>query len=212
MPSLTIADALRYFFSPFAILFFFYIVEPNSAKDFEAKFQFLGIASALVAGSSIYFLYRYYVYDGLIAWLHDCFWENNPRNFIIERYGLRPRHWRSTRTATRLYYLTVTDHFAQPARPVRASGIHMLYQMGLCAFFFAIYSMLFKGATEIIGFAVVAVVFLLAAFGLDGRFEEEEALLLQDKLDQLDAAAKKLGLRRTECVLQAPEKPLPKLI
>ena len=79
MPSVTIADALRYFFSRFAILSFFYIVEPDIAKGLQEKFQFVGSVSALVAGSSLYFLYRYYVYDGPILWAHDCFRRENYR-------------------------------------------------------------------------------------------------------------------------------------
>jgi hypothetical protein len=194
MPSVTIADALRYFFAPFAIFFFLNIVEPDIAERVQNKFQILGTVSALVAGSSLYFLYRYFVYDGIVLWVRDCFQKMNYRIFIAQRFGL-PRYRRSsTQTALRAFSLVGDDRLSQPARVVRASGIHLLYQTGLYALGFAGYALFYKGRWETISLALIAVLFLWAAFGLDARFEDEELLLLQDKIDKLDEAAKKLGL------------------
>jgi hypothetical protein len=71
----------------------------------------------------------------------------------------------------------------------------MLYQTGLWAALFAAYALV-KGRWEAQPLIVIAAVFPLAAVGLDARFEDEELLLLQDKLDKLDEAAKKFGLAK----------------
>jgi len=190
MPTFSLADALRYFFSSFAILFFLAVAEPDVVKRLQEQFSVVGTVAALVTGTSLYFLYRYYVYDWLILWLHDYFRKRNYRTFISDRYKL-PRYKLSTTiTANRVYAFAAEDHFGHPARPIRAAGVHMLYQVGLWAIPFAVYAAFYKDWREIVFFCAVTVIFLGAAFGLDARFEDEELLLLQDRLDKLDKAAK----------------------
>ena len=72
MPQLSLPDALRYFFSPFAIYFYYLLYDPAAAKELAKDIGVLGSIAALVTGTAIYYLYRYLIYDDFILSLYDA--------------------------------------------------------------------------------------------------------------------------------------------
>jgi len=65
MPQLSLPEALRYFFSPFVIGFYFCLYDPATAKVLIKDFGFIPAIASLVAGITIYYVYRYCIYDEL---------------------------------------------------------------------------------------------------------------------------------------------------
>jgi hypothetical protein len=147
MPQLTLPEALRYFFSPFVIVFYFCLVLPETAQRIAKDFGAIPTAAAIVAGVTIYYVYRYCLYNCLILPLYDKYREwrgpDNQRLFIMKRYGLSRNFIYSTVTANRvLHELSDKEEYSaamtKRGRPIRASGVHLLYQSGIFAFFFSI--------------------------------------------------------------------------
>jgi hypothetical protein len=92
MPQLTLPETLRYFFSPFVVAFYFCLFSPEMAKSLSKDFGLVPIIAALVAGVTIYYIYRYCFYNDLILSLYDKWRErrgtDNHRLFIMKRYSV----------------------------------------------------------------------------------------------------------------------------
>ena len=122
MPTLTFADALRYFFAPFLLYFYFAFYDLDRALCLQQRVGVLGAISFLVAGSVIYFVYRYLIYEWIILWLYDIARVRTYRRDFAIRYGIKNgRHWlpRHTIRAKRLFQLVVIEN------PQRFTGASM---------------------------------------------------------------------------------------
>lgn len=86
MPTLSLPEAVRYFFAPFVIYFYFWICNPVQAEGWLKDLSALGQVSGLVSGCVIYFLYRHYIYDNFILWLYDISQEQNYRIYFQKNY------------------------------------------------------------------------------------------------------------------------------
>jgi hypothetical protein len=98
----------------------------------------------------------------------------------------------------RVYTLIAPDHYEQETRQIRAAGVHLIYQTALWAIPFAIYASWTGSAWQIVIFWSITIIFLWAAFGLDARFEDEELLLLKNRLKKLDESAKLFELSKKD--------------
>jgi hypothetical protein len=198
VPQITLADALRYFFSPAAFYFYLCMYDINIATKWQQQLSVAGTVAGLVFGSVVYFLYRFYIYDTLIIWLHMRFRKINVRYFIQDRYALaeKPRSFRAVRRAQKLYYNFDDDRLKQPNRLLRGGSIHLLYQAGLLALPFFALAIWNKGLLEISFFGGCAIILLVAATGMDFRYEDEELMIVKTALDKLDQAAEVAGYRK----------------
>ena len=195
MPGLTLADALRYFFAPFVLVFYLTIYDAELTTTLQQKLGTVGVVAFLVAGSVIYFLYRYLLYDWLILWLHDNLRTQTYRRYLGERYAFcHGKTWcpACTVRALRLYHQVQNPDAKARSEtaPVRASGIHLLYQGGLIAIPFIPFS---KSALQLMIFVSAALFLLLGAVLADKNYEEEELLQLKKNPDAMDRAAAMFG-------------------
>jgi len=204
MPQLTLPDALRYFFSPFVIVFYFCLFSPETVKSLAKDFGLIPTIAALVAGVTIYYVYRYCLYDYLILSLYDKWRErrgtDNHRLFILKRYGIPPYFISSTRTANRvLHELSDNEACSNPMakrqRPIRASGVHLLYQSGIFALIFSVLAAANYEWRLTAVFLAFCGFQLFAAVRMDFEYEDEEAILIRSMLNLLDEAATKLNLK-----------------
>ena len=198
MPSLSLADALRYFFAPCVLVFYLTVYDAELAANLQQRFGTIGTIAFLVAGSVFYFLYRYLLYDCLILWLHDWLRTQTYRRYLGERYSLcNGRVWCPVCTlrALRLYHQVQFPN--QKARSdtasVRASGVHLLYQAGLLAIPFILFA---KSGSQLMLFVSMALILFLAAVRADASYEEEELLHLKKFPDETDRAAAMFGYAR----------------
>ena len=201
MPRLNLADGFRYFFSPIIFISYLFLYNGNSLNLPQERLVNVGVLAAIIlaAGAIFYLLYRFFLYDSIILWLHDVFRRKNYRIYIQSQYAFpRSKYWpSSTRLARKIFVSVIDDHFNKPPRRIRAAGIHLLYQAGLLAIPFLILSILYKSQTEIALFGLIAFTFVCAAVGLDMQFEEEELMLLK-RMDKrkLDSAARRFGIEK----------------
>jgi hypothetical protein len=199
MPRLNLADALRYFFSPIAFVCYLLAYDSNLVARSREHVNFLGTVVVIASGVLIYLLYRFFLYDGIILWLHDVFRKSNYRIYIQSRYMFPKSKFSpaSTRLASKIFGLVNPNHFGQPIRKVRAAAIHFLYQAGLLVAPFLVLSIAYKGFSEILLFSALFIVLLWAAVGFDMRFEDEELVLLKQlPKGKLDRIAKEFGLEK----------------
>lgn len=201
MPKLTLPEALRYFFSSFVIMFYFCIYDPYRAKLLIRDFGPLPAVAALVAGVSVYYVYRYTIYDDLIMPLYDSWRRNeNHRLLIIRRYNI-PRHFfSSTRIANKVLHELADDKDYIAAmegrqRPMRSGGVHLLFQSAIWALVFGIISLANCDWTLPIIFISLGAVQIYTAVRMDMGYEDEEFLVLSSMLETLDKAAAKFGFR-----------------
>lgn len=191
LSQITLADALRYFFSPIVLYSYFCVYDLESATGLQQQLAFFGTIAALVSGTLIYFLYRFYLYNGFIRWLHDLLRKTNYRNFIRQRYKLPKRLPWMKNTALEIYHNLDDERLNHPSFRLRASTIHLLYQAGLLAIPFCFYT--FHKGWKFEFFVWSALLLLVAAIGMDIHYEDEELDILKTALDKLDQAAEKLG-------------------
>jgi hypothetical protein len=201
MPQLTLIDALRYFFAPCVLFSYFVFYDRSYVVDLNKDFVGVGTVAFLVAGTIIYFVYRYLIYDPIILWLHDVFRKNSWRRFFGDRYILTNGNWWTptcTLRALRLYYeMSIGENkFQSEPLRVRASAIHLLYQAGLLAIPFFLFSACNGSNLQRIFFGGVSFIFLITAILADKNYEEQEYVFLKSKIVELDPAANRLGLEK----------------
>jgi hypothetical protein len=203
MPQLTLPEALRYFFSPFVIVFYFYLLSPELAKNLAKDFGLIPIVAALVAGVAIYYVYRYWLYNDVILPLYDKWRErrgiDNHRLFIMKRYGIIRSFISSTRSANRIVSeLSDNEDYSKAMgrrqRPIRASGIHLLYQSGILALIFSVVAASLHEWMKAVVFVTFCAIQLFTAAKMDFEYEDEELILIRSMLKLLDEAAAKFGL------------------
>jgi hypothetical protein len=167
--------------------------------------------AALVAGVTIYYIYRYCLYNDLILSLYDKWREwrgvDNHRLFVMKRYKVPQNFICSTRTANRiLHELSDNEAYSKAmekrGRPIRASGVHLLYQSGILALIFSGLAATNHEWRIVAIFLVFCGAQLYTAARMDFEFEDEELVLIRSMLGLLDEAAKKLNFR-TESAEQA---------
>jgi hypothetical protein len=203
MPQISLPEAQRYFFSPFIIAFCFCVYDPSSAKTLLKDFGIIPAVAALVAGVTIYYFYRFCIYNDLIMSFYDCLRRNeNHRLFIMRRYNIPLKFIYSTRKANRILHElsdddTYSSAMAKRQRPMRAGGVHLLYQSAICAFAFGAFSIIKSEWPLATVFFLMAFVQIYTAARMDFEYEEEELLLVQSMQPQLDKAAAKLKLAPT---------------
>jgi|ERR1019366_5785758 hypothetical protein len=204
IPQLTLPEALRYFFSPFVIVFYFCLLSPETVKSLAKDFGLIPTIAAVVAGVTIYYVYRYCLYNDLILPLYDRWRErrgiDNHRLFIMKRYNIPRNSISSTRTANRiLHELSDNEEYsnamAKRQRPMRASGVHLLYQSGIFAFIFSVLAATYHERWVAAVLLVFCGLQLFTAARIDFEYENEELILIRTMLKLLDEAAAKLNLR-----------------
>ena len=212
MPQLTLPDALRYFFAPFVICFCYFVYDPKSAETYARNFGPLGPISFLVAGSTLYYVYRALIYDAVILLVYDRVRKKTHRAILIKRYDIPvgPIGVEATRVAARILHrmtdnASFSDALQKRNRPMRAAGIHMLYQAGTCAFFFLLlsiaaaaqkHSTLAHSVEKAALFGVLFLILLGTAIKMDIEFEDEMVLLVESLPNVADEAASALGIRK----------------
>jgi hypothetical protein len=77
MPRLNLADAFRYFFSPIVFLAYLSACDLDWYKNWHENLNIVGTAAIIASGALVYLLYRFFLYDGAILWLHDIFRKSN---------------------------------------------------------------------------------------------------------------------------------------
>jgi hypothetical protein len=196
MPKLTLPEALRYFFPPFVIFFYYSILDASSAKELVKSFGLVGSVASLVAGIVIYYVYRYVICDDIILSLYDFLRKDNQRKFIKNRYKIH-----STRTANRILHqlsdeIPYKNFTTTRGRPMRSAGVHLLYQAALCDLpFICIAAYQAKFGTSLI-FALIGASLTYTAIRMDNDYENEELLLVKSIPDLVDKAASTLGIER----------------
>ena len=198
MPQLSLSDALRYFFAPFALFFYMAVYDKTLVSGIQTSFGPIGLIAFLVTGSAIYFVYRYLIYDYIILWLKDIFEKDNYRRYLGRQYKLQfERLWLPITSirAQKLYaYISYSNEKLQKdAMRIRAAGIHMLYQAGLLSLPFLVVSFLHKSYSLAALFSTFSFVFVFTAALADRYYEEEELLFLKISSKQSDEAAKLFG-------------------
>jgi hypothetical protein len=207
MPSLTLNDALRYFFAPFVLFFYLAVYDKCEAKLLQESFGTTGVISFAVTGSVLYFVYRYLIYNPIIQWCHDILRRETYRRFLGQNYKIcRGKYWSPSCTirATKLYtQISLSDERlrVETAR-IRASGIHLLYQAGLFAIPFMVFSA-DKSLARCSFFAASAVILFITAAIADMSFEDEELMVLKSAPDAMDKGAKILGYVKNEAKLSS---------
>ena len=199
MPQFALADALRYFFSPIVLLFYVFVFDSKFGGDLLDKLGLAGSLAFLVAGGVIYFVYRYLIFDHLIKWLHDRFRAQTYRTWFQENVEIsldgtrRPSH---SARAERLYQ--AVGHRAQNPNEddaiVRYSGIHLLYQCGILALPFIVFSAISLNPLKAIIFVVIAAMMLGTAVIQDIREEEDELSFFLSIKNEVRDAAKRLRI------------------
>lgn len=197
MPQLSLADALRYFFAPFVLYSYYFFLLPEQAGELAKDLGALGSISALVSGSVLYYVYRYFVYDVIILPLYDRLRTENHRIFLMRRHPCI----HSTRLATRVVQQMTDDEAVREAleirnRPIRAAGIHLLYQGSLYAIPFVVYGLSLGSYCRATILVATSAVLLATAIRMDNAYEDEMLMVVKAHLDKADGAAKLLGLSK----------------
>jgi hypothetical protein len=198
-PQLTLADALRYFFSPFLLYCYFSLYSQEDAIWLADKFGFAGMVAFLVAGCTIYFVYRFLIFNYVIKWLHDVFRTNTYRRFLQTKYKISPSRrwypWHTARAERLLLAIKLDEASLQhTSTAVRYSGIHLLYQAGILALPF-ILIVSFEGRPLLaLSFAGIAIAFFSAAILQDVLEEDAELAIIRNASKKVDEAAKFLGI------------------
>lgn len=203
MPTLSLPDYLKYFFAPVIVGFYYCIFDPTNAASLVKEFGLIPAIAFLFAGISIYYVYRYLIYNDLIMPIYDFIRNSTHRNYIKQRYGLPggARYFdfvKSTRSANRIinelsdcadYSKTMETR----GRPVRAAAVHSLYQAYFCSLAFMIISLLYNKYYLSLLFFVLGSLQLFTAVRLDFDYEDEELIVIKQFQSELDKAAARLG-------------------
>jgi hypothetical protein len=202
MPSLTLADALKYFFSPFLLYFYLAIYDMNYASHLQNIFGFFGTIAFLVAGSVIYFFYRYIVYEFLILWFYDVSRRLTYRRFFALNYQISTgRLWlpSSTIRAKRLFQIVVLnnyDRFTSDSMKTKVAGVYMLHQAGFLAIPFLVFGILDRHVLLCLFYALCVCVLIATATVLDCALEDEELCILRSMPAEIDTAAQLMCIPR----------------
>jgi hypothetical protein len=199
MPQLTFPETLRYFLSPAITYVYFLIFDFNLAKTLFGDFNVGASIACLVSGVIFYYVYRYFIYDDIILTIYDLTPGENHRKFFKKRFNLSSR-WiiPSTRAASRIeYQLTEDDWFAEQLkrreRPIRAAGIHLLFQAGILALPFIVASFCIWNPSKITFFFVAAIAIFYTAIRMDKEYERELFIVVRSIEPRVDHAANILG-------------------
>lgn len=82
MPKLSFPEAVRYFFASFALFCCWTAYDFKSATTTVNALGVLGTLAFLVAGTTIYFVYRSLIYDLFIMPLYDKVQKQNQRKYL----------------------------------------------------------------------------------------------------------------------------------
>jgi len=199
MPQLSLQEALRYFFAPFVLYFYFAIYDKDDAIFLAREFGLVGVAAFLVAGCVIYYLYRYLIYDIVIVWLRDLLDRETYRTYINSRYCVAPgKIWlphHSMRAQELYFQFSYLEPLLQDPRfRLRAAGVHLLYEASLLAIPFLTLGFIHKQTNNEILFGAFVVLFALAAIRGDAIQEGEELIIMKAASTKLDEAARLAGV------------------
>lgn len=199
MQDLKLSDLVRYTFSPFILFFYLYLHDSSQAKSLISDLGTVGAIAFAVAGTAIYFLYRYLVYESIIKWLHDVLRRVTYRTYLGDKLKLSEgRLWlpRHSERAERIFksFRIFDDNSLWPEIQIRFSGIHFLYQGGIIAIPFIFISIYQRDYGNLALFASFSVTFIFAATLQDMREEDEELTILKSKMSNAPKIAKLFGL------------------
>ncbi len=196
MPKLSFPEAVRYFFASFALFCCWTAYDFKSATTTVNALGVLGTLAFLVAGTTIYFVYRSLIYDLFIMPLYDKVQKQNQRKYLKERFAIS-----STRDANRIIHqLSETEEYTKYSearlRPLRAASTHLLYQAGFSTLIFAFFTLHDGNNRETLMFIVATSLLLISAYRVDLAYDDEELSFLKSIPDQVDEAASRLGISK----------------
>ena len=71
MPNINLPDYLKYFFTPFVVAAYYCMFNPINAAMLLKDFGTIPAIASLFAGVSVYYIYRYLIYNDLIMPVYD---------------------------------------------------------------------------------------------------------------------------------------------
>ena len=180
MRDFTFANVLRYMFPSMVVFSYLYVCEPafveGLGESVESLLLVIGTIAFIFLGSILYFLYRP-IYHHFILWIQDIFrWKSdNYRTYLKKHY--RDSYRLGTYEAMQLWFQIRSKYLEErysQAMKETASGVHLIYLVGIIATFFAIWR--FVISDFILGwvFLVIFVLCFLGAFFLDRSYEDIE--------------------------------------
>lgn len=194
MKDLTLSNAIRYLFPILVVYLYLYICDASLAKQAFDSLGNLGITilSLLFLGIIIYLIYRPLFYDSIIVRLQDiCRRKSeNYRTYLKKHYGI------GTNEAALLWVQIRDTYFKYrytQAMNITASGIHLIYLVGIIAIPFAIWRLAVSDFTLVWVFLGITVITLSAAFLVDKYYENVELGFLRSLSNKkLDSFVKKM--------------------
>lgn len=190
MPTLSLAEALRYLLAGLLGLLYLLIYDREQAKAIVDAVGIVGLlGAALPAGVLLYVLYRALLYNVPLVWLQDVLRRRTTisyRTFLMQRYQID--RWDAVRLYVAIRDAEFKDYY--PSVAVPAAHVHYAYLASFLAIPFAVHAAVSGRRSMVAFFGVATVVLFCAAFLYDRRFEDEELmLLLRVAPEKLDAAA-----------------------
>jgi hypothetical protein len=191
MPSLTLADALRYFFAAFVLYGYLLLLDANLAKQIIDFLGLFGIAAVLAVGALVYVVYRYFIYDIIIMWLRHVVLREQYRSYIIEKYI--PTEQRNSLNAViiaeRIISQISDPKFDTDRMRKKAAAVHFLYQASLLALPMIAVSYRYPGRILTLFYVSAFIGFGFLALCLDRLHERDELAILKSLGKKLNAAA-----------------------
>lgn len=172
---------------------------PKQQRNLLHDFGVLPSIAALVAGVTIYYIYRYWIYDRIIMPAYDYFRnKENHRTFVMRRYGIKCHYWLSTMIANKIIHelsneQPYIDTMNKRGRPLRAGGIHLLYQSAIFAILFTAIAAVTARFSISIVFISIAAIQGYTAFSMDMAYDDEELIVIKSMTELLDKAAENVG-------------------
>lgn len=195
MNGLSLSNAFRYMFPAVVAYIYLYM---GDASLFEQVFSSLGIIGSLAIGSVMYLLYRYLFYDIVIIRIHDkCRHgtDDNYRTYLKKRYSIGTHEAMLLWVQIREKYFK--DHYSENMEK-DASGIHLMYIIGIIATPFTIWKLLISDFGLAFIFLIITIICLMAAFFRDRTYEDTELRFIYSlDDDELDSFASKMLYNRS---------------
>ena len=176
-----------------------FLFDKQLASNLANDLGLFGIISFLVAGSAIYFVYRYLLYENIVIWLHDVLRGVTYRTYLNDFMkicdGKRwlPKHSAKAERIFKAFRIFEGDNRIQEI-VVRYSGIHFLYQAGILSLPFCFLSASEGDIGRLASFSTIAMTFLFSATLQDMREEDEELAILKTRMAKAREVASTFGL------------------